>query len=245
MDEFIGCDSCKAGWICFILDKKMLWDLELFKTIQKMWKNYFKARLILIDMPIGLRKASGKPRHCDKEARKYLTRKRSSSIFPAPCREVLDIDTYSDANKISKEKCGKGLSKQTWNITSKIKEIDKLLRNNERAKNSFIECHPEVCFTSLNKDKPVEFYKKTEKGIKRRVDLLLSYHKLDKSPLDIGKKKYKRKDVAIDDILDSWVLALSASIGRNNLSFFPINYEYDSEGLPMRIAKPEFQEFSS
>lgn len=44
----------------------------------------------------------------------------------------------------------------------------------------------------------------------------------------------------MDDILDALVLALSASQGINNLSFIPKNYDYDSTGLPMRMAIPLF-----
>ena len=243
MREFIGADSCSAGWLCFILDSNMSWNLKVFKTVRDLWNSYSRAKLILIDIPIGLRKNSGVPRLCDKEARRYLTRKRSSSIFPTPCRNILEITNYHEANRISKEKCGKGISKQTWNIISEIKEVDILLRNNLEAKKLFIECHPEVCFTALNKDKPLEFYKKTKKGIQKRVNLLHSYLKFDKDPLEFGLKNYKRNEVASDDILDAWILGISASLGRNNLEFLPEDYEYDSEGLPMRIAKPQFQVF--
>jgi predicted RNase H-like nuclease len=47
-----------------------------------------------------------------------------------------------------------------------------------------------------------------------------------------------RKTVAKDDILDAWILAISASFGKINLRFLPENYQYDSTGLPMRIAIP-------
>jgi len=36
-------------------------------------------------------------------------------------------------------------------------------------------------------------------------------------------------------------LALSASLGINNLNFIPENYEHDSTGLPMRMAVPLFE----
>jgi predicted RNase H-like nuclease len=242
MDQFIGCDSCSAGWICFVMDSDKNWRLELFRSIQELWSSFSHPKLVLIDIPIGLRDESGKPRLCDREARKYLTRKRSSSIFPTPCREILKIKNYQKANKTSKERCGKGISKQTWNIIPEIIEVDEFLRKNEKMQKCFIECHPEVCFTALNKDTPLDYYKKTEKGIKHRFDLLTSYLNYEKNPLERGLKKYKRKDVALDDILDAWVLGLSASLGRKNLSFLPEDYEYDSKNLPMRIAKPQFFE---
>jgi predicted RNase H-like nuclease len=240
MEQFIGCDSCSAGWMCFIFDSDMKWQLKLFQSVRKLWSSYSQSNLVLIDMPIGLRNDCGKPRICDKEARKYLTRKRSSSIFPTPCREILTIKDYHQANKRSKKKCGKGISKQTWNIIPEIIEVDEFLQNNEKVQNIFIECHPEVCFAALNKDNPLEYYKKTEKEIEERLDLLMSYMNYDNNPLKTGLQMYKRKDVAVDDILDAWVLGLSASLGRKNFSYLPEDYEYDVKGLPMRIAKPHF-----
>ncbi|MFX0073436.1 MAG: DUF429 domain-containing protein, partial [Candidatus Hermodarchaeota archaeon] len=191
-----------------------------------------------IDIPIGLRSKGNEPRHCDKAARNYLTRLRSSSVFPTPCRAATYSESYLKANTINRKKTGKGLSKQTWNITNKIREVDVLLRENPEAGDVFIESHPEVCFTALAKGVPMVNYKKTRKGIKERLKLLKSYWKFPNNPLELDINGFKRNQVETDDILDAWVLAISSSYGRSNLQFLPPDFEYDSEDLPMRMAIP-------
>ena len=78
-------------------------------------------------------------------------------------------------------------------------------------------------------------------GINERIILLNSHFEKSKSILKEGLQNFEKKDVVVDDILDSLVLALSASQGINNLRFIPKNYEYDSTGLPMRMAIPLFE----
>jgi len=143
--QYLGVDGCAIGWISAETFDLKNWKISVFPTIQDLWKEYLKAELILIDIPIGLRDEGPKPRLCDSSARDYLTRTRSSSIFPTPCRSVLTASTYQEANKLNRERTGKGLSKQTWNITGKIKEVDYLLRKNADARGVFIESHPELC----------------------------------------------------------------------------------------------------
>jgi predicted RNase H-like nuclease len=237
---YLGVDACPTGWIALIIKQSQDWDLEIFKAIEQMWTKYNNANMILIDIPIGLRSSSGEPRLCDSMARSYLTGKRSSCIFPTPCRKALDSTTYEEANRINRETTGKGLSKQTYNIMGKIREVDDLLREDEKASKTFIESQPEVCFTALNHDKPLENYKKEKQGIKQRLRLLEAYWRFERTPFEIGQKTYKRSEVAIDDILDAWVLGISAAFGRENLKYFPENYEYDEKGLPMRMALPDF-----
>lgn len=131
---YIVIDGCQKGWISISINSQMKWEIETFSSINKLWNKYFNAKLILINIPIGLRDKGETPRLCDIAARKLLTRKRSSRIFLPPCRSVLSIDSYSLANEINRKLTGKGLSKQTWNITCKIKDVDNLLRNNTKAR---------------------------------------------------------------------------------------------------------------
>lgn len=239
-DLFLGVDACPTGWIALIIEQTQDWALDIFEEIEQLWTKYYNANIILIDIPIGLRSHSGKPRLCDSMARGYLTGKRSSSIFPTPCRKALSATSYEEANKINRETTGKGLSKQTYNIMPKIMEVDALLREIERVSEIFIESQPEVCFTALNNDQPLDNYKKEKQGIKQRLRLLESYWRFERTPFKIGEKTYTRSEVAIDDILDAWVLGISAAFGRKNLKYFPENYEYDEKGVPMRMALPDF-----
>jgi predicted RNase H-like nuclease len=232
----LGIDGCPAGWISIQAGEQFGWTIELFHTIQDLWDIHSNSNLILIDIPIGLKDDGGIPRLNDSAARKYLTSKRSSCIFPTPCRKALYSSNYKEANDINKELTGKGLSKQSWNICPKIREMDKFLQKNYKAREVFIESGPELSYSILNNNKPMDYYKKTREGMRERLSILKSYSKSNFNPLDIGLKKYKRKDVSKDDIMDAWILAIRASGGKSNLHIIPENIEYDSTGLPMRIA---------
>ncbi|MFO8017956.1 MAG: DUF429 domain-containing protein [Promethearchaeia archaeon] len=58
------------------------------------WKDISNPEIMVIDIPIGLKNEGPEPRECDKMARK------------------------------NKQKTEKGLSKQTWYISDKIKEVE-------------------------------------------------------------------------------------------------------------------------
>jgi predicted RNase H-like nuclease len=236
----IGIDGCQSGWVSSYVEDKIKWKFEIFSTIENFWKKFSYTKLIMIDIPIGLRDKGREPRLCDKAARKFLTKTRSSSIFPTPCRSSLYADTYIEANQINRKMTGKGLSKQTWNISGKIREVDILLRNDPNASNVFIESHPELCFAALSNGTPMKHYKKTDKGIKERLSIIESYCKDSKKILNNVSLQLSNEKVSLDDILDAWILAISGFKGILNLQFLPDKYQYDSEGLPMRMAIPNF-----
>ena len=238
---FIGVDGCPFGWVSSYKEDQIKWKFAIFPTIEQLWYTFSNVKLIMIDIPIGLRDKGNEPRLCDKVARKYLTRSRSSSIFPTPCRSATYASSYIYANVINRKLTGKGLSKQTWNITSKIKEVDVLLRNDLKARQTLIESHPELCFSALSNSTPMKHYKKTEAGINERILVIESFCKNPKKILNKVILQFSKKELSIDDILDAWILAISGSKGRSNLRFVPDNFEYDSEGLPMRMAIPNFK----
>jgi predicted RNase H-like nuclease len=59
-----------------------------------------------------------------------LGRYRGSSVFPAPVRSALTADSWADACALSRASAlqGKAISKQTFAILPKIREIDNLLQ---------------------------------------------------------------------------------------------------------------------
>ncbi len=232
----LGVDGCPAGWVSVHLKNHNEWCIELFTSIQELWDVHHHSTLILIDIPIGLRDGETTPRLNDSAARKYLTRKRSSCIFPPPCRQALRAPSYEKANKINKNLTEKGLSKQAWNICSKIREVDDLLQNDQTARDVFIESGPELSYCLLNNNQPLKHYKKTKEGFEERFSILKSNCLSMTTPLDSRLTNYKRKQLCIDDIMDAWILAIRASRGKSNLHVIPDNIEHDSTGLPMRIA---------
>ena len=231
---YIGVDACKAGWFAVMLTEEGNWKVNIFPNISNLWNQSKDARLILIDIPIGLREDDFNKRICDIEARKLL-KSRRSSVFPAPCRDAIYADTYEKASEVNAQKTGRRLSKQVWEIIPKIKQVDQLLSVNMAARSHIWEIHPEICFWALNGSQPMKFPKKKRDGYLERREILFSVYPHTKALVDDALRKYKRCEVASDDILDALVAAVTAFKGRQGLSSIPQTPEIDSKGLPMEM----------
>jgi predicted RNase H-like nuclease len=230
--NFIGVDACKKGWFAVALDRQGNWDIGIFKTIDAFWRAFHNISLILIDIPIGL-PHFGK-RRCDTETRKILNR-RSSSVFPVPCRAALQAKTYGQASQINQRVMGVKLTIQTWNISAKILEVDRLLHNNKQAQRRIRESHPELCFWSLAGGHPMAYSKRRPQGFAERVALLKKIYPETKAMVDMALERFMRKDLARDDILDAIVLAVCAKLPLRSLRTVPSNPPRDKKGLPMEI----------
>ncbi len=233
----IGVDGCKAGWILAKISPENHLSFSIFSTIKLAWVQMENAARILIDIPIGLIERTGKPRDCDRLARKALGRPRSSSVFPTPCRNALYAKTYEKANELNRKFTKKGLSKQAWNISAKILQVDLLIRQNLRINQVMWESHPEVCFWSLNRQKSMRFNKRKKAGFQERLDLLEKASKKIHLRVDIDSvlHQFPRSHVQKDDILDSWVLALAATGLFGSFKSFPENVPFDDQNIPQRI----------
>lgn len=231
---YVGADGCKKGWVAVRVSGRSDWEINLFQSIKELWAEYKDARLILLDMPIGLPDRVHKMRSCDIEARKLLSERRAS-IFLTPCRRAVSSDNYKKASKINKKETGRGLSKQAWGIIHRIKEVDQLLRSDKTARARIKEIHPEVCFWALNGRKPMKYYKKDEKGIQERKRVLTSVYSYSEAIFNCAEQRYLRQEVASDDILDALVAAVTAYKGRRGLKSIPEEPEFDAHGLPMEI----------
>jgi len=233
---YVGADVCRKYWFTVKLAGWGNCEVKRFSNIEELWKEYKDAELILLDIPIGLPHRDYNVRSCDIEARKLLV-KRRSSVFPAPYRRAVYSDNYKRASKINKEEIGRGLSLQTWGIIPKIKEVDQLLRNDKTARARIREIHPEVCFWALNGKRPMEYSKKEkdQKGIQERKSVLISVYPDSEAIFECAERKYPRKEVARDDILDALVAAVTAYKGRQGLKSIPEVSEFDSHGLPMEM----------
>ena len=230
---YIGVDACKAGWFAVTLTEEGNWKLNIFPNISSLWNQSKDARLILIDIPIGLRDDDSNERICDEEARNLL-KSRRSSVFPAPCRDAIYADTYEKASEVNAQKTGRRLSKQVWGIIPKIREVDQLLLADMAAMSHIREIHPEICFWALNGSQPMKFSKKKQDGYLERREILFSVYPHAEALVD-DALRYQRCEVARDDILDALVAAVTALNGRQGLSSIPQTPEIDSEGLPMEM----------
>ena len=231
---YVGVDSCKAGWFTIKLLEQSNWEVNVFRDIYSLWNNCKDASLILIDIPIGLVEKGSNERLCDKEARQWLGHKRGSSVFPVPCRDAVYADA-TEASDINNKLTTRKLSKQVLGIIPKIRQVDQLLTSNNVAKLRIREIHPELCFWALNYRNPMVFSKKDRQGIRERKEVLFPRYPHCELIFKYAKHTYSRKDVAIDDILDAIVAAVTASKGEQALVTIPANPEIDSKGQPMEM----------
>jgi predicted RNase H-like nuclease len=234
MSEFIGVDGCKAGWFAVTLDKDENWKTGLFFSAADLWEHNKTASLILIDIPIGLSQEGQSDRKCDRMARQMLGPGRSASIFTPPCREALSAISYVEACAINQQITGKKISIQTWFIMPKINEVDKFIRTCKETLSIIKEAHPEICFSALAGGS-MKYNKNSKLGFQERRNELIKRFPQTDNVIKHSLKRYRRKDVKKDDILDALVNAITAKLGHQFLVAMPKNFDYDLKGIPMAI----------
>ncbi len=167
-------------------------------------------------------------------ARKLLRSRRASSVFPVPVREALDCSTDAEASRRNHELTGRKLSVQSLVIRKKISEVDKLLRCSEKARRLVREVHPELCFWGFAGHSMRE-PKKSKEGYRERIEVLRQYRPEAGREIEGMMKRYLRKVVARDDIVDAMAAAMTASAKPSDLRTLPQVPQRDSEGLPMQM----------
>ena len=230
--NFIGIDGCKVGWFIFSINENDEFSYNLITSLDEIKAIIIPDDNILLDIPIGLRSMGAQERLCDKGARKVLG-KRRSSVFPAPSRLALNAKTYEEASAINRKNCGRGLSKQSYAIIPKIKEVDEFLMN-DTSNLDIREMHPEVCFWALNGGIPMQYNKKKSEGFEERLGLLRKYAPNIGKVVDEILTTYKRKEVAKDDIHDAAVGAVTLRYAKE-LKTIPEIPEVDEKGLKMEM----------
>lgn len=232
--RFVGIDGCPGGWFCVALGATGSWSISVIGT-DAVESVATSARAVFIDIPIGLPGNGVAERLCDREARRKLGPYRSSSVFPVPARESLRARDFSHALEINRRSTGRGISKQSWLITPKISAVDKLMRADNKMRGVLRESHPEVCFWALNGAKAMQHNKKTPDGRTERMALLRRYFAATDTVFDQAMTRYRRKQVARDDVVDALVLAVSARLGAQRYRTLPADPPHDAAGLAMEM----------
>lgn len=233
--KYIGIDGCKDGWFYICLDDNQLYNFGILDTIRDLSQISNKSDIVLIDIPIGLREKDKQERSCDKAARKLL-QKKGSSVFPAPSRLSLDTKDYQTASKLNLKYTGRKLSKQSYSIIPKIKDVDdyiQTLNRNFRIR----EFHPELCFLALNNFIPLLYSKKKKEGQIERAKILLKFLNSTSDIIKKASKQFLRKQVAIDDIIDALIGAVTATF-KDRIISVPQKPEIDNKNLKMEIVYP-------
>ncbi len=245
--EFVGVDGCRSGWFSVGFDSHCGYELKVFPAFSELIDYYRDAKLVLVDIPIGLMEGPG-GRECDQEARDRLRPLRSSSVFTAPTRQTVEQAASSPGNydwAKTVEQCatktegnpqGKGLSRQAFGIAPKIAEVDRLLRSRDsKATPCVREVHPEVCFWAMNGQKAMKSNKKEDEGEAERLRVLERYESRTRVIYGEACRRFVGGGVGKDDILDALVAAVTARCGFGRPKTIPDCPPKDCKGLPMEM----------
>ena len=232
-----GADGCRGGWFV-ILAAVSASSAQPLRIVARRCTSFRdvlalpeRPVALAVDMPIGLldRPRPG-GRACDREARKLLGRARASSVFTPPTRPGLSALAYADVHRVN----GTGMSKESFNILPKIREVDEVIgaRDQERV----FEAHPELAFARLS-GAPLRHNKKTAAGRRDRVRLLWRiFASAFQDPVRL-RLEHGAAYVAPDDVVDAYVLAnIADRIRRGSGARLPASDPpLDTRGLRMEI----------
>jgi predicted RNase H-like nuclease/GNAT superfamily N-acetyltransferase len=224
-----GADACAGGWCVVTLPVEGEATVEVTDRFARVAARQATGEVgaVGVDIPIGL--ADDGPRRCDEEARQVLGPRRSS-VFPAPVRSVLGARTYEQALARSRSTRGVGLSRQTWHLVPRIKELDRLLDPTRQGR--IFECHPEAAFAGLH-GVPMSHAKKSRPGREERLAVLRPL-----VPGIEGLVARPPKGAAPDDVLDAAVVAVTARALLGGKVRRLGDRRHDARGLVQEIVTP-------
>lgn len=190
-----GLDGCRGGWVVALEDPA---SGELRTRVIEEFRALFdlrpRPRVIGVDIPIGLTERG--PRACDREARLRLGRGATSRVFPAPIRAVLHASDWATGNRRSRSLDGRALTRQTFGILPKIREVDAALTPT-RAE-AVYEVHPELSFRAMAKLERGLPSKRSREGAEQRAALIRrEFPSADLEP---------PRGAARDDLLDAFAV---------------------------------------
>ena len=245
MDFVLGADGCRLtsspsgsptidAWAAVELRADGSAHPHVFTSTRELWSFATHARLVLLDVPIGLPETG--PRACDGLARKLLG-PRAASVFPAPERWMLACATLGEADAEKSRRVGRPakVQRQMWNLMPRIRAVDELMLRDARARDLIAECHPELCWRGLNAGAPLSRSKHTPEGLNDRRRLILG---AIPEAREIERTLLESPGLAPDDALDAlacaWAAAawLTDSAERRTIPDAP---SLDAAGLPMRM----------
>ncbi|OAQ51345.1 hypothetical protein HTG_17565 [Natrinema mahii] len=250
--QYVGVDWSSGEWVSIAYtDGSETPSVAVFEEITGVWDHYGdSARRIVVDVPIGLcdsleseacscvEEDGALSRRCDDLARTVIG-SQYRSVFTAPAREAATVAAagadHSDISDKNEELTGKRLTQQAAGIAEGIVEVDNLLQGDGDPE-VLVEGHPEVCFRTLN-GTPLEHSKHTAAGVAERLAVLRTVDEYTRGDWhtvarELGSEGYR---VGLDDVLDAFILALTACAPKGQFHRLPSDPPHDAEGLPMQM----------
>ncbi len=156
-----------------------------------------------------------------------------TSVFSAPIRPVLEATDYSDASRIRQDVENKGMSRQAWGITTKVREMDAAIRELDPGQSMVREGHPEVSFKAWAGN-PMQNAKQKPAGRAERERLIAAH--LGDDLIPNLWPQLRGRGVAKNDLIDALAMLWSAErLRAGKAQVIPSSPEYDSCGLRMEI----------
>jgi len=225
----VGIDGCRAGWLYVARGDDGVIGAGVVEELSNLVANLPGRSVVAIDVPIGLPSAGS--RACDDAVRLLLGRRRAS-VFAAPVRSVLPYGAYAQASAQHRASDGRGLSRQTFNILPKVREVDALLADDASLRERVREAHPELSF-ALMAGAPMPHTKRSAAGSRERQAAL--EHSLPGVVAQV-ERRLTRGGWQRDDLLDACALLWSAArIASGEALRVPELAPLDATGLRMQI----------
>lgn len=235
-----GVDGCRGGWAVVLrpIDSAGPLTCRLVARFADVLTAPEQPVVIAVDMPIGLpERGSLGGRLADRAARAGLGG-RQSAVFAVPSRAAVQERDYGRACAVALATSDppRKVSKQTFNLFPKIREVDAEMSQALQAR--VREVHPEVAFWMLNGARPLSEPKKVKSrpyppGLALRRELLAQAG----FPIDrLDAFRARSDEAGPDDILDAAICSWTAArIARGEARCFPADPPRDATGLRMEI----------
>lgn len=229
--EIAGADGCRSGWVLVRWSGQGPVEVEIRSDSRALLESVGPDGMLLVDVPIGLPDTG--PRQADRLAREFLGWPRMCSVFSAPIRPVLEASDGTEASRIRREVEGKGMARQAWNITGKVREMDAAARALDPDQSRVREAHPEVSFAAWSGG-PMTHAKKRSAGQREREALIEARY--GEGVVEQLWQKIRGRGVARDDLLDAFAMLWSAErVAEGRAAVMPEQPERDALGLRMEI----------
>lgn len=224
-----GIDGCPSGWVAIVAEAddfasaRLVHVTDLADFIDRQHID-----LAVIDIPIGFVDGP-EPRDVEAAMRAMLKGK-TSSVFSTPCRLALAEAVYFDASYVNRQELQRGLSKQSFMLFPKMREVDGVVRSLGQGR--LREGHPEVSFAVMNGGAAVLSRKREPAGRKDRIELLQASGFAAQALVADAPRGL----MAADDVLDATALLWSAGrMSRREHITLPPVPSRDAVGLEMSV----------
>jgi len=233
-DRYVGVAYREESWLAVSFTEAGYEEATVFDGIGDCWAAYEEdARLLLVDIPIGLVESGDPSRRCDALARELLG-PRSGTVFDPPVREAARKRRYSTADRVHERKAGEALSEAAFERSDAIAMCDELLQEVPEAAVVIRSAHPELCFRAFANE-PLEHDATTAAGYAERMRTLARQDRDAPPVVQKVAEATTGHDVSVAAVLDAVVLAYTAAPGGGELQTLPAEVPIDASGLPIEL----------